>query len=105
MKYSVWNGSDYSYYEAPGALRDGVFAPTPRIRSRRQLGVAPEEAAPMLPVGATPAGHGPYALGTIATRKGGALGALELPVGVDKLLFWGALGYVVYRVGFARRKR
>lgn len=99
MRYSVWNGGGYSYYEAPGSLRDGVFAPTPSIRNRRPLGVAPEEAAPRLPLGAALVGKGLYPLGTIATRNGSAvLGALELDSSLVRALTYVAIGYAVYRL-------
>lgn len=99
MRYSVWNGSGYTYYEAPGSLRDGVFAAPPRIQSIRKLGVAPEEAAARLPAAAKVIGSGPYPMGTIATRNGNAvLGALDFDSGVVKTLTLLALGYAVYRL-------
>lgn len=76
MKYSVWNTATatYDYYEAPGTLRAGVIAPTPRLPSGGRLGLAPQRAGRPLPVGAVLTGSGPYAQGMVATRNGGALG-------------------------------
>jgi hypothetical protein len=108
MRYSVWDGSDYSYYEAPGSLRDGVFAPTPTIRTSRRLGVTPEEAAARLPAGAKRVGGGPYPMGTIATRNGGStLGFLDTPGELAKLAFYGSVAYLIYyftTVGGSRKR-
>ena len=99
MRYSVWNGQQYDFYEAPGSLRDGVFAPSPKIRARRSLGVAPEEAATALPRGAKLVGRGSFPQGTIATCNGGEspLGMLDFDSPTVRLVTAGAAIYAIYR--------
>jgi hypothetical protein len=99
MRYSVWQGNRYAYFDAPGALEDGVFAPKAKLTSFNRIGVAPEEAARPLPSGAVLVGHGPTAQGLIATRKGVGLGALAdssvvtLAIGIGiAWLVWSHIG-------------
>lgn len=98
MRYSVYDPATggYHYYDGPGELEGGVFAPAPRLRSTRNVGLAPEEAARPLPAGAVPAGHGPLPQGVIATRKplGGAI-LFGFDLGTLALLGLG--GYLGYK--------
>lgn len=79
MRYSVWNdiAQRYDYYEAPGTLRDGVFAPPAQLSGGHDLGIAADQAARALPTSASLVGHGQFAQGLIAARKGMALGSVS----------------------------
>lgn len=94
MTYSVWNPAAmvFDYYESPGALRDGVFAPPAPLAGGHSLGLAPDEAARSLPVGAKHVGSGPYAKGLIASRNplGGLLD------GPGKLLLGGLAVWLIW---------
>ena len=73
ITHSVWNSSTLSwdYYRGPlGAhLKDGIFAP-PTTVCARELGVSLDTAVRTLPLGAELVGHGDYARGLVASRKG-----------------------------------
>jgi hypothetical protein len=96
MRYSVWEGKQYSYYEAPGELDDGVFAPPARVRSYSRIGIAPDDAARPLPASARLVGRGPVAQGLIATRNAGPLGFLPIDSGTVKLAVYGIIGWYVW---------
>ena len=102
MLYSVWNSGAqrYDYYQAPGQLRDGVFAPNAQLSGGGELGLAPDDAARPLPAGATLVGHGELAQGVIASRKH-PLGFLGIDN--DSLKLAGMIGgaYLIYKVVIA----
>lgn len=104
MRYSVYNPEKggYDYYDGPGRLEGGVFAPAPRLRTTRNVGLAPEEAARPLPAGAVPVGHGPFPQGVIATTR--PLGGPVL-FGFDlgTLALLGVAGYFGYK--YFKKKR
>lgn len=103
--YSVWNGKGYDYYQAAGELRDGVFAAKPRLRSRGRLGVAADQAAPPLPMGATLVGKGLYPQGTIASRKSGnPLAGITFDISNWELVLIGVGGYLAWKFWLSESK-
>ena len=107
VDYSVWNDKtlQYDYYRAQGAtpLRAGVIAPTPRIPRGTDIGVAPEDAARPLPVGAMRVGAGPHARGMVAARNGGSpLGQVDGGLVNAGLLLVSA--YLVYKYVYKEAK-
>lgn len=92
MKYSVWNNREraWDHYEAPGALRDGVFAKAPALKASHAVGMTPEEAARALPLGARHVGRGPQPVGMIASRKG-VLGMSVFGIELRTAALYGAL--------------
>lgn len=81
MLYSVWNSParSFDYYEGPGDLPDGVAKPR-SLWGGGQLGVTPEEAAPLLPMGSRKVGSGEFPRGVISVTAFSGLGAFSLPV-------------------------
>ncbi|MHC4175883.1 MAG: hypothetical protein ACYSWU_00140 [Planctomycetota bacterium] len=104
--YSVWNGKGYDYYRASGELRDGVFAKKPKIRGGGKLGVAPDDAAQPLPMGAVLIGKGLYPRGSIATRKSGnPLAGITLDISNKELLMLGIAGYLLWKYVFSEEAK
>lgn len=92
MTYSVWRPELglYDYYETSPSLKD-TTPPKPSL-SRSPFGLAPEEAAWKLPLGAKKVGSGKRAKGMIA-RNGGLAGLGDL------LPDFGSLNILVLAVG------
>ena len=109
--HSVWNPQSlkYDYYQAQGALRDGVFAPAPKSRANHRLGITVDEAAGSLPISAKPVGSGDVPYGLISERRS-ALGSIGLSLDPVRLAIYAGIGWAVWkfvltRANGARSKR
>lgn len=86
MRYSVWDGGQYRYYEG---VESALPVPPPDLHPG--LGSAVEESLPTLPMGSRYVGVGEAAVGVLAV-DGMDLGWVKVAA------LWGLAGYGLYKL-------